>query len=93
MNVLPIQGILCLMPHKNKDGTWHTSLSHMERVGLEIESGMDLSPDSEYWRDTVVKVYGNSIYLNEKDPIDKIKYSWLKVHPDIKKFNVWLIKI
>lgn len=59
---------------------WRTK----KREGLELKLGHSLAPSSEFWNDFFVMIGNKDIYLRTEDPMDELKYIFLKNHKRVK---------
>jgi hypothetical protein len=46
--------------------------------------GEDLRPSSEFWKNFFIRTSGKDLYLNIEDPIDELRYLFLKNHKRVK---------
>ena len=68
-----------------RSGQLYTGLSKTEADELGSTLGIDLSPNSEYWNTFFIRTSGKDLYLDIEDPLDKLRYLFLKNHRRVKK--------
>lgn len=71
-------------PYFTRSGNRYTGLTHddVERLGPIL--GVSLIPSSSYWDNFFVRVGSEDVYLETEDPLDEIKYIFLKNHKRVK---------
>jgi hypothetical protein len=71
-------------PYYTRSGAIYTGLADetAERLGKKL--GVDLSPGSEYWNTFYIRTVGKDIILDLEDPMDELKYHFLKNHKRVK---------
>lgn len=55
-----------------------------DRERLESELGVDLRPGSSFWKTFFIKVGSEVVYIDTDNPMDEIKYHFLKNHYKVK---------
>lgn len=74
-------------PYFTRSGTIYTGLVEEEAKRLEDKLGLDkgkLGRASEYWTTFGVRTTDKDLYLNTDDPMDELKYLFLKNHKRVK---------
>lgn len=67
-----------------RSGRLYTGLSDKEEKELEEVLGLDLRPGSDYWSTFRVRITGDDLILDTDDPMDKLKYLFLKGHKRVR---------
>ena len=73
-----------LRPYYTRSGRYYTGLTaeNAERLGKIL--GLELSPNSDYWVEWPgIRVGAKDIYLNTDDPMDELRYLFLKNHKNV----------
>jgi hypothetical protein len=80
-------------PYLTRSGNLYTGLEDIvvngkvtinpDRERLEKSTGLDLSPNSEYWITFRVRTAGKDIFLDTSDAFDEIRYLFLKNHKNV----------
>lgn len=55
-----------------------------ERLQLEKKLGLDLSPNSDYWANFIIRIGSSDLFLDVDDPQDRLRYFFLKGHKRVK---------
>lgn len=73
-----------LGPYFTRSGTIYTGLTKdiADRLGEKL--GLDLNPGSEYWTNFYIRTAGKDIIFNLEEPMDELKYQFLKNHKRVK---------
>jgi len=71
-------------PYFTRSGGIYTGLTADTATRLGEVLGRDLSPASEYWNNFYIRTAGKDIILNLEDPLDEVKYHFLKNHKRVK---------
>jgi len=73
-----------LRPYYTRSGRIYTGLTQADAERLGKVLGRDLNPSSEFWTDWVgIKVGAKDLYLNVEDPMDELRYLFLKNHKNV----------
>jgi len=67
-----------------RSGRIYTGLTKLDEERLGKTLGLDLTVNSDYWKDFFIRTVGKDIYLNIEDPLDELKYLFLKNHKNVK---------
>jgi len=73
-----------LGPYYTRSGNIYTGLSMIDTQRLGGVLGVNLSPASSYWNTFFVRLGADDVYLDTEDPLDEIKYLFLKNHKRVK---------
>jgi len=73
-----------IAPYFTRSGNRYTGLSSEDVSRLGSKLGLNLMPNSTYWDNFFVRIGSDDIYLETEDPIDEIKYIFLKGHKRVK---------
>jgi hypothetical protein len=65
-------------PYLTRSGNIYTGLSDEDRARLEKVTGLNLMTNSDYWITFRIRTTGKDLYLDTSDPLDEIKYLFLK---------------
>lgn len=68
-----------------RSGALYTGLIEDEAKRLGDKLGLDLSRGSEFWRDFYIRTYGKDVILDLDDPMDELRYLFLKNHRRVKE--------
>ena len=73
-----------LQPYYTRSGNIYTGVGaeSADRLGKLI--GKSLSPGSTFWDTFAVRIGASDLYLDTEDPLDEIKYLFLKNHKRVK---------
>ncbi len=73
-----------IKPYWTRSGSIYTGIVEdtAERLGKIL--AIDLKPTSEYWNTFYVRTAGKDVVLNLEDPMDELKYLFLKNHKRVK---------
>ena len=63
-----------------RSGRVYTGLTEEDAERLGKKLGYLLTPASEFWNNFYIKVGNKDIYLDTKDPMDELRYLFLKSH-------------
>jgi hypothetical protein len=70
-----------LRPYLTRSGRIYTGLTEKDAARLGKTLGLDLFPGSEFWTDwSGIRVGSKEVYLNIDDPMDELRYLFLKNH-------------
>lgn len=67
-----------------RSGRLYTGLNKEDQKRLEEALGFDLRPGSDFWDTFRVRVSGDDVILDTSDPMDELKYLFLKAHKRVK---------
>jgi hypothetical protein len=72
-----------------RSGNFYTGFEEIEngdlkRKELEEKLGKSLSPSSEFWNEFYIIIGNKDIFLRTEDPMDELKYIFLKNHKRVK---------
>jgi len=73
-----------IAPYFTRSGNRYTGLSAEDAVRLGAKIGLSLLPSSTYWDNFFVRIGADDIYLDTEDPMDEVKYIFLKNHKRVK---------
>jgi hypothetical protein len=73
-----------LKPYYTRSGSIYTGLTPEDEVRLGDLIGFNLKRSSNYWDSFNVRVGSTDIFLDTEDPLDEIKYLFLKNHKRVK---------
>lgn len=73
-----------LAPYFTRSGRIYTGLIDADAKRLGERLGHDLSSGSSFWKDFVVRVGSKDLYLDTEDPMDELRYLFLKSHKRVK---------
>jgi hypothetical protein len=73
-----------LTPYWTRSGNTYTGLTAEDAQRLGSMLGINLFPSSKYWDNFFVRVGADDVFLETEDPLDEIKYLFLKNHRRIK---------
>lgn len=75
-----------LGPYWTRSGRVYTGLSEKDAERLGKKLGRDLSPNSDFWdgNQFYVRTTGRDLILDLEDPLDELKYLFLKNHKRVK---------
>jgi hypothetical protein len=67
-----------------RSGQLYTGLVDDEATRLGESLGLDLRKSSEYWKTFFIRTTDKDLYLNTDDPMDELKYLFLRNHKRVK---------
>ena len=73
-----------LNPYFTRSGNIYTGLTVEDASRLGAMLGLNLLQSSDYWKNFFVRVGADDIFLDTEDPLDEIKYLFLKNHKRVK---------
>jgi hypothetical protein len=71
-------------PYYTRSGNVYTGLTTEDATRLGPILGLNLLPSSSYWSNFFVRVGSDDIFLETEDPLDELKYIFLKNHKRVK---------
>jgi len=74
-----------LRPYWTRSGRVYTGLTKEDEEKFTDKLGIDLSVGSEFWANFFIRTWGKDLFLNLEDPMDELKYTFLKNHKDVKR--------
>ncbi len=74
-----------LAPYLTRTGRIYTGLTREDEERLGDILSLDLRPTSKFWEDYFIRVGTKDVYLNTEDPMDELKYIFLKKHKRVKE--------
>lgn len=77
-----------LGPYFTRSGSLYTGFTKKneeDRLRLESVLGYDLKPNSDFWTTFRVRIGDETVVLDLDDPIDELKYIFLKNHKRVKE--------
>lgn len=75
-----------LAPYWTRGGRIYTGLTDKDRERLEEKlGGIDLRPESEFWANFYIRTTGKDLYLFTDDPMDELRYLFLKNHKLVQR--------
>ena len=73
-----------LAPYFTRSGRIYTGLTEEDAERLGKKLGHNLAPSSEFWVNwSGIRVGGKDLYLNTDDPMDELRYLFLKNHKEV----------
>lgn len=73
-----------LTPYFTRSGNIYTGILTEDAHRLGATLGINLLPSSDYWKNFFVRVGAEDVILETEDPLDEIKYLFLKNHKRVK---------
>jgi len=75
-----------ICPFMTRSGRIYTGLEEYEKERKELEKALhtELHNSSEFWANFFIRVHDEDITLDIDEPSDKLKYFFLKGHPEVK---------
>lgn len=73
-----------IQPYFTRSGSIYTGLTEGDSERLGKKLGLDLSPNSEYWKTFYIRTADRDIILETEDPMDELRYLFLKSHKRVK---------
>jgi len=73
-----------LTPYWTRSGNIYTGLVKEDEIRLGNILGLNLAPSSPYWKDYFVRVGSDDVFIETEDPLDELKYLFLKNHRRVK---------
>lgn len=73
-----------LSTYYTRSGNRYTGLTAEDAIRLGGLLGINLLPSSNYWDNFFVRIGSDDVYLETEDPLDEIKYIFLKNHKRVK---------
>lgn len=73
-----------LTPYYTRSGNVYTGLLPEDAGRLGAILGVSLLQTSDYWKNFFVRVGADDVFLDTEDPLDEIKYLFLKNHKRVK---------
>lgn len=73
-----------IAPYYTRSGNIYTGLNTEESKRLGDLLGINLLPTSNFWSNFFVRIGSDDIYLDTEDPMDEIRYIFLKNHKRVK---------
>ena len=73
-----------LGPYYTRSGRIYTGLTTEDETRLGKLLNVDLSANSDYWKNFFIRTGSSDVYLNVEDPADELKYLFLKHHKRVK---------
>jgi hypothetical protein len=67
-----------------RSGRLYTGLNKEDETRLSETLGYDLRPGSEFWNTYRIRITGEDIVMNTEDPVDELKYLFLKGHKRVR---------
>lgn len=74
-----------LRPYWTRSGRIYTGLTIQDEEKFTKLLGIDLSVGSEFWANFFIRTWGKDLYLNLEDPMDELRYTFLKNHKEVKR--------
>lgn len=63
-----------------RSGRLYTGLTKADETRLGDRLGLDLSPNSEFWKTFHIRTATKDLFLDTEDPMDELRYLFLKNH-------------
>jgi hypothetical protein len=73
-----------LSRYYTRSGNLYTGLTRDDEVRLGGALGLDLSRNSDFWNGFYVRIGGTDVFLDTNDPMDELRYIFLKNHKRVK---------
>jgi hypothetical protein len=73
-----------LGPYLTRSGNIYTGLTKEDEERLGLILGLDLRPSGEFWKNFLIRTTNKDIYLDTSDPMDELKYLFIKKHIRVK---------
>jgi hypothetical protein len=73
-----------LTPYFTRSGNTYTGLSVEDATRLGAKLGLNLAQSSTYWPNFFVRVGSDDVFIDTEDPLDEVKYLFLKNHKRVK---------
>jgi len=73
-----------ISPYWTRSGRTYTGLTKVDEDRLGEILGEDLRSGSEYWKNFFIRTSGKDLYLETEDPIDELRWLFLKGHKRVK---------
>jgi len=73
-----------LAPYWTRSGRIYTGLTEKDAKRLSEKLNVDLHPQSEFWKNFYIRTSGKDLYLFTEDPMDELRYLFLKNHKLVK---------
>lgn len=73
-----------LAPYYTRSGRIYTGLTTNDEERLSKELKIDLTPDSNFWKNFFIRTGVEDILLDVDDPFEEVKYLFLKNHKRVK---------
>ena len=73
-----------LAPYYTRSGNVYTGLTVEDATRLGGLLGLNLSPSSDYWKGFFVRLGADDLFLDTEDPLDELKYLFLKNNKRVK---------
>ena len=73
-----------LTPYYTRSGNIYTGINTEDAHRLGAILGINLLSSSDYWKNFFVRIGADDIFLDTEDPLDEIRYLFLKNHKRVK---------
>ena len=73
-----------LAPYYTRSGRVYTGLTKNDEERLSSLLGLDLTSGSDFWKEFFIRTGARDIYLHLEDPMDELRYLFLKNHKRVK---------
>ena len=73
-----------IAPYWTRSGRIYTGLTAKDEERLGEALGADLRASSDYWKDFYIRTSGKDLYLDLEDPLNELKWLFLKNHKRVK---------
>lgn len=71
-------------PYWTRSGRIYTGLTQNDEERLGKLLGLDLKSGSDFWKNFYIRTMGKDVYLDLEDPLDELRYLFLKNHKRVK---------
>lgn len=71
-------------PYFTRSGNIYTGINEEDSLRLGAILGLNLLPSSSFWNTFSVRIGAGDVYIDTEDPLDEIKYLFLKNHKRVK---------
>lgn len=73
-----------LGPYWTRSGRIYTGLTEEDAIRLGEKLSIELNPESKFWSNFYIRTSGKDLYLFTEDPMDELRYLFLKNHKLVK---------
>ena len=74
-----------LAPYWTRSGRIYTGLTEEDAKRLGEKLNVDLNPGSDFWKNFYIRTSGKDLYLFTEDPMDELRFLFLKNHKLVKQ--------
>jgi len=73
-----------IAPYWTRSGRIYTGLTKTDETRLGEALGEDLNSNSDFWKNFFIRTSGKDLYLDIEDPLNELKWLFLKNHKRVK---------